>query len=68
MAIDTKKGCYYCTNKREVDFKDSEVLSRYISFDNKIEAKNKTKLCSKHQRKASKAIKTARQLGLIVAK
>ncbi len=63
--MERKKKCYYCTNKKDVDFKEVDVLQKYISFDNKIEAKGRTKLCSKHQRKASKAIKTARQMGML---
>jgi ribosomal protein S18 len=63
--MESKKSCYYCTNKKDVDFKEVEQLQRYISFDNKIEARGRTKLCAIHQRKASKAIKTARQFGLI---
>lgn len=63
--METKKGCYYCTNKKDVDFQDAETLLRFINFDGKIESRNRTKLCSKHQRKATRAIKTARQMGLI---
>jgi len=58
--------CYFCQrNIREIDFKDTELLRKFISGLAKIRGKKRTGVCSKHQRKLSKAIKKARHLGLL---
>jgi len=44
--------CYFCQrNIKEVDFKDAELLRRFISGLGKIKAKKRTGVCSSHQRK-----------------
>ncbi len=58
-------SCFFCTkNIKEIDFKNTELLRKFVSGSKKIRGKKKTKLCSKHQRQLAKAIKRARQLGL----
>ncbi len=58
--------CYFCQKGiNEIDFKDTELLKRFISGSAKIRAKEKTNTCSLHQRKVAKAIKRARHLGLL---
>lgn len=58
--------CYFCKkNIQEVDFKETDLLRRFISGMGKIRPRKKTGLCAKHQRKMSKAIKRARHLGLL---
>jgi len=58
--------CYFCQrNIKEIDFKDTELLRKSISGLAKIRGKKRTGVCSKHQRKLSKAIKKARHLGLL---
>jgi len=58
--------CYFCQrNINELDFKETELLKRFISGLGKIRGKNKTGLCSKHQRMLAKAIKRARHLGFL---
>jgi len=58
--------CYFCQrNIREIDFKDTELLRKFISGLAKIRGKKRTGVCSKHQRKLSKAITKARHLGLL---
>ena len=59
-------ACYFCQrNINELDFKETELLKRFISGLGKIRGKNKTGLCSKHQRMLAKAIKRARHLGFL---
>jgi len=59
-------ACYFCQrNLKEIDFKDTELLRRFISGLAKIRAKKRTGVCAKHQRKLAKAIKRARHLGLL---
>lgn len=66
MEMRKKKPCYYCTNNiQNVDYKDVQVLKRFISSFLKIAARKRSGLCSKHQRKAAMAIKQARVAGLM---
>ncbi len=58
--------CYFCKKGiKEIDFKDTELLRKFISGLGKIKAKKRTGICSKHQRKLARAIKRARSLGLL---
>lgn len=58
--------CFFCQkNIKEIDFKNTEMLRRYISGLAKIRARKRTGVCSKHQRHLAKAIKRARHLGLL---
>ena len=59
-------ACYFCQrNIIEIDYKDTEILKKFISGLAKIRAKKRTGVCSGHQRKLAKAIKRARHLGLL---
>jgi small subunit ribosomal protein S18 len=58
--------CYFCKkNFQEIDFKDTDLLKRFISSLGKIRPRKKTGLCAKHQRKLSTAVKRARNIGLL---
>lgn len=57
-----------CKNKiSNIDAVDSASLSRYVSFFGTIEPRKKTKLCQKHHKIITKAIKKNRELGLKLA-
>jgi small subunit ribosomal protein S18 len=58
--------CYFCQrNIKEIDFRETELLKRFLSGLAKIKARKKTGVCAGHQRKLAKAIKRARHLGLL---
>jgi len=58
--------CFFCKkNIREIDFKNTQLLERFISGLGKIRPRKKTGLCAGHQRKLTKAVKRARNLGLL---
>lgn len=58
--------CYFCKKGiKEIDFKNVELLKKFISSLGKIRPRKKTGLCAKHQRRLAKAIKRARSLGLL---
>lgn len=60
--------CYFCQrNIREIDFKNTELLEKFISGLGKIRARKRTGVCSKHQRQVAQAIKRARHVGLLSA-
>jgi len=66
LSASTNMNCYFCQhNIEEIDFKDIEILKKFISGLAKIRAKKRTGVCSLHQRKLAKAIKRARHLGLL---
>jgi small subunit ribosomal protein S18 len=59
-------NCYFCQkNIKEIDYKDTDVLRKFISGLFKIRPRKKSGVCSKHQRKLATAIKRARNLGLL---
>jgi len=58
--------CYFCQrNIKEIDYKNTKLLSRFVSGLAKIKAKKRTGVCSTHQRKLAQAIKRARFLALL---
>lgn len=61
-----RKVCAFCVDHvREIDYKDSSRLRRYLSDRGKIEPRRKTGTCAKHQRKLSVALKNARFMALL---
>lgn len=61
-----KKACYYCVNNRvTVDYKDIQLLRRFVSSYLKIAPQRRSGLCALHQRKVARAIKQARIAGLM---
>lgn len=64
--IKQEKQCYFCVNNiKEVDYKDTRMLRRFINAYAKILPKKRTGTCSKHQRKLATAIKRARIIALL---
>ncbi|MEE8131652.1 MAG: 30S ribosomal protein S18 [Candidatus Paceibacterota bacterium] len=58
--------CFFCSqNLKEVDYKETELLKRFISGQAKIIDPKHTGTCAKHQRMLSRAIKRARIMGLL---
>ncbi len=61
-----KKVCRFCTNKDMVmDYKNVEVLERFITERGKILPRRITGTCARHQRQLSRAIKRARTMSLL---
>lgn len=50
---------------KEIDYKQVDILSRFISDRGKILRRRKTGTCAKHQRGLTVAIKRARHLALL---
>jgi small subunit ribosomal protein S18 len=59
------KECYFCKEKKNPDFMDYEILKKFISERGKIQSRQRTGVCSKHQRKLTTAVKRARFLALL---
>jgi small subunit ribosomal protein S18 len=57
--------CFFCQNKTNPDYKEYEVLTKFMSDRGKILGRDKSGACAKHQRQLAKAIKHARHLALL---
>ena len=61
-----KKVCFFCANHIDhVDYKDTDLLKRYISEKGKILLRRVTGTCAKHQRTLTAGIERARIMALI---
>src|SRR5690348_17255459 len=61
-----KKVCMFCKDHAVwVDYKDVNLLRRFMSDRGKIRARRVTGNCAQHQRDVQVAIKTARELALL---
>ncbi len=58
--------CFFCSqNMKEIDYKETDLLKRFVSSQAKIIDPRHTSVCAKHQRKLSTAIKRARYMALL---
>jgi small subunit ribosomal protein S18 len=61
-----KEQCFFCSqNVEDIDYKDVELIKRFVSGQAKIIDPVHTGTCSKHQRRLARAIKRARFMGLL---
>ena len=61
-----RKVCYFTKNHiKHIDYKNVELLQRFITPDGKIMPRSSTGTCAKYQRQLAKAIKNARYRGLL---
>jgi len=64
--VSKPKFCQFCTDKSiNIDYKNLELLARYINEAGKIRPRRQTGTCARHQREVAKAIKNARHLALL---
>ena len=61
-----KKVCYFTKNNiKYIDYKDVELLKKFISANGKITPRRVTGTSAKYQRMLTTAIKRARQMALL---
>ena len=61
-----KKVCSFCVDRIEhIDYKDVELLKRFVSANGKIIPRRVTGTSAKYQRMLATAIKRARQMALL---
>lgn len=58
-------NCPFCHKAVSPDFKEVSILKNYISERGKIISKDRSGLCSRHQRQVAVEIKRARFLALL---
>ncbi|MDX1535639.1 MAG: 30S ribosomal protein S18 [Candidatus Spechtbacterales bacterium] len=59
------KHCYICKNQVKIDWKNDELLKRFMDSYFRILRAKTTGTCAKHQRQIAKAIKRARHMGIV---
>lgn len=58
--------CYFAKNQiREIDYRDTALLSRYLTNWGRLKTAKESNTSSRAQRRLAKAVKRARYLGLI---
>lgn len=61
-----RKVCSFCVDKiKAINYKDVNMIQRYLDDHGKIVPRRKTGTCAKHQRRLAVAIKQARHLALL---
>ena len=60
------KICTFCVDRAtHIDYKDVDLLQRYVSHRGKILPRRQTGTCAKHQRALAGAVKRARHVALL---
>ena len=60
------KVCQFCADKLlAIDYKQADVLRRFVTEEGKIRPRRQTGTCARHQRHLALAIKRARHLALL---
>lgn len=60
------RTCQFCEEKETViDYKNIDLLKRYVTEVGKIRPRRQTGACARHQREMAIAIKRARHLALL---
>ncbi len=61
-----KKVCYFTKNKiKFIDYKDVDLLKKFISSSGRISPRRITGTSAKYQRELARAIKNARYMALL---
>ena len=60
------KICQFCADKNlAIDYKQTDVLRRFITEEGKIRPRRQTGTCARHQRELAGAIKRSRHIALL---
>ena len=63
-----RKYCQFCKDDVEyIDYKDTQMLRKYVTDRGKIKPRRVTGACTQHQRDIAEAVKRARVMALIAA-
>ena len=60
-----KKVCLFCKEKILADYKDVDLLRKFITEQGKMLPRRATGNCARHQRTLAISIKRAREIGLL---
>lgn len=60
------KFCQFCADKNlTIDYKNVELLKKYVTEDGNIRPRRQSGACAKHQRVVAAAVKQARHVALL---
>ncbi len=66
QQVRTRRVCMFCAdNAKQIDYKQTDMLKRFLTERGQIRPRRKTSLCTKHQRRLSTAVKRARFMALL---
>ncbi|OQX51063.1 30S ribosomal protein S18 [candidate division CPR3 bacterium 4484_211] len=57
--------CFFCKENKVPDYKDFDLLNKFLTPRRKMLSRRVSGFCAKHQRQFARAVKRARNLGLI---
>lgn len=60
-----KRVCAFCVEKVAIDYKQHDILSRYVNEYGRIRPRRQTGACARHQRALAREIKRARHIALL---
>ena len=61
-----RKYCQFCKEDAEyIDYKDTQMLRKYVTDRGKIKPRRVTGACTQHQRDIANAVKRAREMALM---
>ena len=61
-----RRICNFCLEKVDyIDYKDGDMLRRYVTEHGRIRPRRQTGTCARHQRALAQAIKRARHLAML---
>lgn len=60
-----RKPCVFCIDDKKLDFKDVSFVRRFMTDRGKIAPRRLSGCCALHQRMIAKAVKRAREVGLV---
>jgi small subunit ribosomal protein S18 len=64
--ISRPKICQFCADKNiEIDYKQYDLLRRFVTEEGKIRPRRQTGTCARHQRELARAVKRARHIALL---
>lgn len=60
-----RRVCAFCVEKIDIDYKKTDILSRYVNEFGRMRPRRQTGTCAKHQRALAREIKRARHLAML---
>jgi small subunit ribosomal protein S18 len=65
ITFPSQISCSSAQIRIAIDYKNVELMTRFVNETGKIRPRRQTGTCAKHQREVAKAIKNARHIALI---
>jgi len=64
--VSRPKICQFCADKDlKIDYKQIDMLRRFVTEEGKIRPRRQTGTCARHQREVAGAVKRARHIALL---